>query len=181
MANINEGLSKNHPEYVKAARGIRDPTTTILSPGEDLYRFTSSRVPGTGVPIPAVSQTTGPWWFRSRDWQKILRSYLKGPFRLGTVARFAGAVQWSWSDMDILLKARVVQGIEAWEGTGLPQFRDVLPNGMAVTLKGFPDVVQIFIPGMPDSARGLRLVDRLSVASSTSHGDGTGGPYGEAR
>jgi hypothetical protein len=52
---------------------------------------------------------------------------------------------------------------------------------MAVTLKGFPDVVQVFIPGMPDSSRALRLVDRLSVASSTSHGDGTGGPYGEAR
>jgi hypothetical protein len=181
MANTNEGLAKTRLQYEKAAEGIRNPTATILKPDEDLYRFTSSRIPGSGAAMPAGRQTSGPWWFRSRDWQKILKTYLKSPFRLGTVARFAGAVQWSWSDMDVLLKARVVHGIEVWEGTGLPQYRDILPNGMAVTLEGFPDVVQLFIPGMPDSARALRLVDRLSVASSTSRGDGIGGPYGEAR
>ncbi len=181
MANVNEKLATTRVEYEQAARGIRDPKATVLALGEDLYRFSSSRTPGSGAPMPAIRQTSGPWWFRSHDWQKILRTYLKGPFRLGTVARFAGAVQWSWSDMDILLKARVTQGIEAWEGTGLPQFRDILPNGMTVTLKGFPDVVQLYIPGMPDAAHALRLVDRLSIASSTAHGDATGGPYGEAR
>lgn len=181
MANINDGLATTRLEYERAAKGIRNPTVTVLSQGEDVYRFTSSRFPATGAPMSVHDQLHGAWWFRSRDWQKILLAYLRGPFHLGTTARIAGAVQWSWSDMDVLLKARVIEPIEAWEGYGLTQYRDVLPNGIAVTLTGFPNVVQLYVPGMPDAARGLRLIDRVPVASTTSKGDPTGGPWGGAR
>jgi len=181
VANINDGLAKSLLEYGRAEKGIRDPRVTILQPGEDLYRFTSSRLPGSKTPTPFSRQVHGPWWFRSRDWQKVLLSYLSGRFSLGTVARIAGAVQWSWSDMDVLLKARVVDPIEAWEGHGRPQYRDVLPNGMAVTLTGFPNIVQLYIPGMPAASAGLRLIDRISVASTNAKGDATGGPHGGPR
>ena len=52
MANVNEGLAKTRLQYEKAAEGIRSPTATILTPDEDLYRFTSSRIPGSGAPMP---------------------------------------------------------------------------------------------------------------------------------
>jgi hypothetical protein len=168
MPNINQDLQKTRLQYDDAAKGIRNPAVTLLVTGEDLYRFTSSRSPGTGLAIPPTRQLYGPWWFRSRDWQKILKSYLSGTFNLGTTARIAGAVQWSWSDMDVLLKARVTQPIEAWEGPGLAQYRDVLPNGMSVT-------------GMPGAAAGLRIVDRLAVASTDQRGNSTGASYGGAR
>lgn len=181
MPNLNPNLATTKLEHARAAAGIRNPAVTVLVPGEDVYRFASSVQPGTGHAVSPARQATGPWWFRSRDWQKILKSYLKGSFSLGTTARIAGAVQWSWSRMDVLLKARVVAAIEVWEGQGLPQYRDVLPNGMTVTLRGLPDVVQLYVPGMPRSASAFQLIDRLEVASTDQHGDAVGGAWGGAR
>ncbi len=180
MPRYNPNLQQTRLEFDRASAGIKNPTVTVLLPGEDLYRFASSVDPRTGRKVPASVQLQGPWWFRSRDWQKILKDYLKGSFSLGTTARIAGAVQWSWSNMDVLLKARVLDEIEAWEGPGLPQYRDILPNGMAVTLRGFPDVVQLYIPGMrTGTAAALRLIDQLEVASTDKRGRPTGGSWGQ--
>jgi hypothetical protein len=181
VAHLNEDLSKTRLEEAKAAAGIRSPSVTVLAFGEDVYRFGTSVRSGGGGVVSAARQASGPWWFRSRDWQKILRRFLQGSFNLGTTARLAGAVQWSWSNMDVLLKARVVQEIEAWEGLGLAQYRDVLPNGMTVTLHGFPDVVQLYVPGMPAAAAAFRIVDTLQVASTDPRGNATGGSWGRAR
>jgi hypothetical protein len=172
MPRINEDLHGTRLEYAEASNGIRDPGVTILMPGEDLYRFASSVNPGSRRKVPIQAQIERGWWFRSRDWQKILKSYLSGALNLGTVARIAGAVQWSWSNMDVLVKARVLSEIEAWEGFGRPQYRDILPNGMAVTLRGFPDVVQLYIPGMRSgAAAALRIVDWLEVTSTDKFGN----------
>ncbi len=52
---------------------------------------------------------------------------------------------------------------------------------MTVTLTGFPGVVQVYIPGMPRAAAGLRTVDRIPVASTDQRGSSTGASYGGAR
>lgn len=172
MSRLNENLQKLRVDYDYAATGIRNPAVTVLMPGEDLYRFASSVDPGSGRKVSLQAQVGSGWWFRSRDWQKILKAYLSGALNLGTVARIAGAVQWSWSNMDVFVKARVLAEVEAWEGFGRPQYRDILPNGMAVTLRGFPNVVQLYIPGMRSGAAGaLRIVDRLEVASTDKFGN----------
>jgi hypothetical protein len=172
MPRFNQDLQNTRLEFATAAGGIREPRATVLVPGEDLYRFATSTSPGTGRKVPLQMQAGGGWWFRSRDWQKILKSYLSGALNLGTVARIAGAVQWSWSNMDVLVKARLLSEVEAWEGFGRPQYRDILPNGMAVTLRGFPDVVQVYIPGMRGgTAAALRIVDVLEVASTDKFGN----------
>jgi hypothetical protein len=125
MSRINENLQKTRREYADASIGIRNPAVTTLMPGSDLYRFASSVDPGSGRKMPLQAQVGRGWWFRSRDWQKILKAYLSGALNLGTVARIAAAVQWSWSNMDVFVKARVLVEVEAWEGFGRPQYRDI--------------------------------------------------------
>lgn len=176
---INQGLTTDHPEFARAAAGIDSPEVAVLNTGEEIYRFASSAQPSTGNRMALADQESGPWWFRSRDWQRILKRYLTNQLTLGTTARIGAAVQWSWSNMDVLLKARVVMDVEVWEGRGRTQYRDYLPNGIAVTLHGDPDAMQLYVPGMPGvGAMAFQIIDRLDVASSDARGNAVGGYWG---
>ena len=112
-----------------------------------LFRFGSTKNLQTGPPSTRASGPAAAWWFREPDYRKIIANYQAGKLALGTVARAAGAVQPSWSNMDVSIKARLVQDINVYTGKGARQYRDQLPNGMYVTLSGWPDIDQVYIPG----------------------------------
>jgi hypothetical protein len=64
------------------------------------------------------------------------------------VARAAGAVLPSWSNMDVSVKAYLTDDVTVYVGKGATQYRDELPNGMYVTLTGWPAIDQVYVPGM---------------------------------
>jgi hypothetical protein len=143
---INSNLSQSELDYSKALRGIRTPVITTLPAGLEVFRFASSVRPGTGETIASTDWSKSPWWSLKADYYRILARHKAGALSLGTVARSATAVQPSWSRMDILISARLKEDTEAYQGKGKTQYRDLLPNGMYMTLTGWPDITQLYIP-----------------------------------
>ena len=96
----------------------------------------------------------------------ILARHQAGGLGLGTVARSAGAVQPSWSLMDVSIKARLLDDLNAYSGKGRTQYRDLLPNGMYVTLQGWPEIDQVYIPNLRGPAFGaLQIVRQKRVTT----------------
>ncbi len=145
---VNEKLATTRLEWDQVIQGVRAATIKSLLAGTAIFRFASTKNPRTGEPIPSTSWARGPWWFAERDYRTILMRYQTGALGLGTVARAAGAVQPSWSLMDVSIKAYLRYDTEVYVGTGKTQYRDPLPNGMFMTLSGWPDIEQIYIPGL---------------------------------
>ena len=100
----------------------------------------------------------GPWWFREADYRLILIRYKSGG--LGTVARSAGAVLLSWSLMNISIKGRLLVDLNAYTGKSRTHYRDLLPNGMYITLRGWPEIDQLYIPNLRGPAFGAVQVVR---------------------
>jgi hypothetical protein len=157
-------------EYARAAAGIRNPTVVTLSAGDTIFRFASTRNPQTGADIPSDQWARGAWWFREADYRTIVQRYQAGKLGFGTVARMAGAVQPSWSLMDVSIKARLLDDIKVYTGKGSTQYRDELPNGMYVTQTGWPDIDQLYIPGMRGPAFQVLHVIRKKVITTDSFG-----------
>jgi hypothetical protein len=167
---VNADLEMSKLEYARAAAGIRNPKVVTLSAGEAVFRFASTRNPQTGADVPSDQWARGAWWFREADYRTILQKYHTGRLGFGTVARMAGAVQPSWSLMDVSVKAELLDDIKVYTGKGATQYRDELPNGMYVTLTGWPDVDQLYIPGMRGPAfLALRII-RKKVITTDSFG-----------
>ncbi|MFO0959727.1 MAG: hypothetical protein U0800_20200 [Isosphaeraceae bacterium] len=167
---INADLEATKLEFVCAAQGMRSPAVTTLSAGDELFRFASTRNPQTGAEIPSDRWARGAWWFREEEYRKILQRYHAGRLGLGTVARSAGAVQPSWSLMDVSIKARLLQDIRVYAGKGSTQHRDELPNGMFMTLAGWADITQIYIPGIRGPAFHALQIVRQKIVTTDNFG-----------
>jgi len=167
---INQGLDSTKAEFSRAGQGIRNPMVMTLSAGDVIFRFASTKNPLSGADIPSDQWARGAWWFQEADYRRINERYRAGQLGFGTVARSAGAVQPSWSLMDVSIKARLLDDIEVYAGPGLTQYRDQLPNGMYVTMKGWSDIVQLYIPGMRGPAfRAIQIV-RQKIITTDSFG-----------
>jgi hypothetical protein len=174
---LNEGLKVGDaPEDAKA--GMKGIEVVQLGVGENLYRFTSRSVP-------VSLQGASPWWVRQPDFQTFVREWAKDKQELrarnpaaevsiGFSARLALAVQQSWGNtMDMIVQARVTQDMCVFRGQPRTQYRDQAPNGMTITLRGSPNVRQLYIPevGAVGGARkgampsGIRVVRSVGVNS----------------
>jgi len=167
---INADLETTKLEFARAVRGMRSPSVVTLHAGEVLFRFASSKNPLTGADIPADQWARGAWWFREADYRTILQRYHAGRLGLGTVARSAGAVQPSWSLMNVSIKARLVSDLKVYVGKGATQYRDELPNGMYVTQTGWPDIDQVYVPGIRGPAFGALQIIRQKIITTDSFG-----------
>jgi hypothetical protein len=139
-----------------ASAGIRNPQEELVAQDELLYRFASSTNPSS-------AWAAGPWWWRRDDIVKMLAASKKTSLTFGFTARIAGAVQQSWCKMDRLIKAVVKEDLLAYTGRGQTQYREMAPNGMYITLAGWSDVTQLFIPGLGEKGvrtpLGLKALD----------------------
>jgi hypothetical protein len=167
---INADLDSTKLEYARAAQGMRHPTVVTLPAGVALFRFASTKNPQTGAEIPSSQWARGAWWFQEADYRTIIGRYQSGRLGLGTVARSAGAVQPSWSLMNVSIKARLLDDIQVYLGKGATQYRDELPNGMYVTQTGWPDIDQIYIPGMRGPAFAALQIIRQKIITTDSFG-----------
>ena len=171
---INAELRTTLAEYEYAAEGIVRPEVTTLAAGDAIYRFASTRHLGRDQSTPSSEWPKSGWWMRECDYRRVLARYEKSKLGLGTVARSALAVQPPWSLMDVSIKAYVEEEILCYSGRGKTQFRELLPNGMKMTLTGWPDITQLYIPGMrTGTLKSLRIV-RKKIITTDNWGYGTG-------
>jgi len=167
---INPDLNKTKTELSRVQQGIRNPTVTTLPAGQVLFRFASTKDMRSGQSIPSSQWARGAWWLLESDYRKIIAKFRLGKLPLGTVGRSAAAVQPSWSKMDVSIKAYLLDEINVYTGKGSTQYHDQLPNGMTITLPGWTDIDQIYIPGMRSHAfRNLRI-QRQKVISTNDFG-----------
>ncbi|QDV27509.1 hypothetical protein [Aureliella helgolandensis] len=167
---INANLAVSKLELSRAAQGMRAPVVATLKAGDSLFRFASTQNPQTGIDIPSDQWARGAWWFQESDYRKIIQGYQTGNLGLGTVARSAGAVQPSWSLMNVSIKARLLDDIQVYLGAGSTQYRDELPNGMYMTLSGWPNVTQVYIPGMRGPAFAALQIIRKKIVTTNNLG-----------
>ncbi len=167
---VNANLSSTLDEFNRASVGIKKPTVMMLSEGDSLFRFASTTNMQTGESIPSDLWARGAWWFQEPDYRKILQRFHAGKLAFGTVARTAGAVQPSWSNMDVSIKARLLEDMNVYVGKGSTQYRDELPNGMFVTLSGWPDIDQIYVPNMRGAAFLNLSIVRKKIITTDSFG-----------
>lgn len=124
-----------------AKNGLRQARIVTLTSGESIFRFASTDRPNS-------MWAASPWWMYERDYRKIIQAHEESDLTLGFLGRSAMAVQPSYSLMDVSVKAFVLQDINAFCGLGRPQYREALPNGMFLTIRGWPNVEQLFIPNI---------------------------------
>lgn len=139
-------------ELPDAARaGLRQAKVVTLYEGQVLFRFASSD-------RPKEFWASSPWWMYEHDYRRVIAAHKESGWSLGLVGRSAMAVRPSHSRrMDVVVKAMVLDDINAFCGLGRTQHRDPLPNGMYLTLPGWSDVSQLYIPGISDRCGRTRL------------------------
>ncbi|WDF73077.1 hypothetical protein [Novosphingobium sp. KACC 22771] len=125
-----------------ATGGIENPQERVVAAGTKLVRF------GSGVLVPQVA--AGEWWL---DWgnYQIVEQYADAAGKSVPVAvRELCCVPLEWSDMTIVVQARVIQPLLAYEGSGasatVKEGREHL-DGMRAKSLG---LTQMFIPGLSD-------------------------------
>ncbi|MFK7819259.1 MAG: hypothetical protein AB8G99_11105 [Planctomycetaceae bacterium] len=158
MADPNEvvnflGLSLTRREKDNLLSGMAAPAVRRLSPGTKLYRVADQgRASST---TSKVDGEAGSWWFGKKAFGKILQYCLQHDELgrgLGYAAREACAVLFGWSSCDLLIEAYTIGNVRIFYGKGNPQ------SEAGVTLPGWDDVDQWFIPG---------ISERVSSAGTT--------------
>lgn len=152
--------------------GMRSPRAVRLGAGEVLYRFASSDAP-------EATWAAGAWWLYERDFRKIVEQFRLSRGRhgadgltLGWLGRVAAAVRQGWSRTDVLVKAAVRKEVGAFAGRGRTQYKERAPNGILYTYSGWPDVEQLYIPGIggragltPLGAESLHVIWQQKIES----------------
>lgn len=171
---VNADLATTKAEWERASDGILRPEICTLEAGEAIFRFASTRHLGRDQPTDSSTWAKGAWWVRERDYHRVLVRYQSGKLGFGTVARSALAVQPSWSLMDVSVKALVEEEILCYCGLGKTQYHDVLPNGMKVTLAGWPDITQLYLPGIRSGTLDALRIVRKKIITTDNWGHGPG-------
>ena len=138
MTPLNENYMESSVK--KAREGLLTLTDTTLLPGIEINRFANTKRPDLYF--------TGPWWISFSPYE-ALKKYAR--FRnqsLSLAARTCLAIDWEWSNVDVLVKAVIKEPLSAWSGTPKTQTpkRDRRYTGM----RWVPDrdITQLFIPGL---------------------------------
>ncbi len=136
----------------QAWRGMRQPRSITLAPLARICRFSSSTTPWPPhAPMPDALHVASPWWMWQRDLPRIEARADRTRMTLGFTARMGAAVQQGWHNrMDRLVKAVVLEDLPAYDGTPRTQYEDPAPNGIVVTMRGDPQLVQLYIPGLQE-------------------------------
>jgi hypothetical protein len=128
------------PEY---NGGILMPKRVHIRPNQYIYRFASSKTAHT-------YRTRGCWWIEFEVLRKIAIFAREQGDTPRDAARYFLALPWSWTSVDRLLRARLVEKVDAYRGLGKPAAgshsrdagtRFIAPYHVA-------ELYQLFIPGM---------------------------------
>jgi hypothetical protein len=151
--------------YQAAAKGMW-PKQDEVHAGTYLYRFVDlNRATARGA-------ADGPWWFEYEYYQTIKHFAIRHGYSLGYAARLFAAILYEWSEVNAVIRAKVVKGpLMAWKGKGKQveavgsDARDVSsPHGVLTEQRGTDgqtphsrkmtptqgplEVLQLYIPGL---------------------------------
>jgi hypothetical protein len=98
--------------YLKAMQGLQ-PRHYVVPEGTYLYRFIDL---GKG---PASKGADGEWWFEYEHYNAITSFAARNGYSVGYVARLFAAILYEWSNVNAVVRARVIQGpLMVWKGPG---------------------------------------------------------------
>jgi hypothetical protein len=137
--------------------GILGPSRYELSPGTKIYRF------GGGGASPEIVGRGG-WWIEQREFEKLFNFAQAHDLSIGMAVRCLCLVPPEWSDVCILVRARVVRGLLAWRGLANSVVTPAARAGGSVQLLHQNDIAsrrlnQLFIPGLnqPQTASAISI------------------------
>jgi hypothetical protein len=137
--------SAGWPEY---NGGIQMPRRWSVPVGQYIYRFTSSQ-----VPYPRRSR--GEWWIEYEVLQRIKRFAREQDLTPRDAVRRSLALPWSWTAADRLVRAQVVQPLDAYRGLGKSAHGDqhIRDKNIVIVPPTYTqELYQLFIPGMTELA-----------------------------
>lgn len=143
------GATSTSSGWVESNGGILNPLRVHLRPGQYLYRFASSITPH-------ASRLRGCWWMEYEVVAKIARFVRDQHATPRDAARYFLALPWSWTKVDRLLRARLIEKTDAYRGEGKwavgNHVRDA--GTRFIPPQHIRELYQLFIPGMdaPDVA-----------------------------
>jgi hypothetical protein len=141
--------------------GLMSPSRHELRPGQKIFRFGGSRRTAQAV-------AAGGWWVKQTEFEKILAFANVHGLSIGMAMRCLCLVPPEWSDVGVLIRARVVRELLAWRGLGNSVVTPAKGGGVMVNLPHQNEIAarrchQLFIPGL--NAPGL-AADSLAVENS---------------
>jgi hypothetical protein len=128
--------------------GMIGPSRWALAPGAKIYRF-------GGAGRTPLQVAAGAWWLEHDQFEKLLSFAQTHDLQVGLAARLLCLVPPEWSDMSLLVRARVARDLLAWRGlansvvtpakTGGPMVR--LPHQNEIAARR---LAQVFVPGLDE-------------------------------
>ena len=126
--------------------GMLSPQRVELAPGAAIYRF-------GGAGRPAEQIAAGAWWVERAEFEKLLSFAQTHEVGLGLAVRLLCLVPPEWSDISLLVRARVQRDLLAWGGLANTAIVSAGDGGPLVRLPERNVIAarrlrQLFIPGL---------------------------------
>jgi hypothetical protein len=133
----------------KETGGIINPSRYELWPDTKIFRFG-----GGGRSPDVVAQ--GNWWIEQREFEKLFSFAQAQELAIGMAMRCLCLVPPEWSDMSLLIRARVSRALLAWRGLGNSVITPAATFGGNVWMLHQNDIAarqlgQLFVPGLNQS------------------------------
>jgi hypothetical protein len=141
MRTLNDDFMQS--SAAKAREGLMGLTQTRLFAGLPLYRFGNSTKPQLCF--------TGPWWLGFSPFEALKKYARLRDQPLTLAARQCLAIDWGWSQVDVLVKTVLKQHLSAWAGTPKTQVPKVGRNYGLARWEPDRDVTQLYIPGLAEA------------------------------
>lgn len=152
-----KGWASSAAGSVETNGGIAMPRRVHVPVGQYLYRFASSNKAAHLRPL-------GCWWVEYEVLTKIARFAHEQESSPSAAARYFLALPWSWTQVDRLIRARVIARLDAYRGTGKPaagtHANDAGTRFIAPQHIG--ELFQLFIPGMDQAGIARQALTDIS-------------------
>jgi hypothetical protein len=138
--------SSRHVLAYAQSGGMLSPQRWQLDSGETIYRFG-----GAGRTPEAVSR--GAWWVQRREFERLLSFAQTHELGIGMAVRLLCLVPPEWSDIGLLVRARVQRSLLAWRGLANTAVIPATSGGGGVRLPHQNEIAarrlhQPYIPGL---------------------------------
>ena len=140
------GAASTSSGWVETNGGILNPLRVHVRPQQYLYRFASSNTPH-------AARLHGCWWIEYEVVTKIAKFVRDQHATPRDAARYFLALPWSWTNVDRLVRARLIAKVDAYRGAGKPaagvHARDAATR--FIPPQHIHELYQLYIPGMETS------------------------------
>jgi hypothetical protein len=143
--------SRLKPLFYMQTGGMIHPQRDEIKPGAILYRFANAK---DGV----QRAMTGGWWVHAKEFATIESFAMQKRVSVSMAARILCCVPPEWSDMTLLVRARVSEPLLAYKGLGNNVNTPAPDNLAPVKMTAHNDIAarrlhQLYIPGLYDYAK----------------------------